>query len=91
MATVHELRAYRKPQAVTHYAIYRDTNGTAELLNGSGYLFRQEGQRKATVVSYKNPELVMLGRCDLADTQYIADLAAGGAAAIACSRDEGRS
>jgi hypothetical protein len=49
---------------VTHYAYYGDLYGTAELLNGSGYLFREEGQRKAMVVSYKDPELLLLGHVD---------------------------
>ena len=40
--------------------------GTAELLNGSGYLFRAEGERSATLVSYKDPELMLLGLVDLA-------------------------
>jgi hypothetical protein len=74
MATVLEMTTYRKPQKVTHYAYYGDLYGTAELLNGSGYLFRQEGERQATLVSYKDPELVLLGRCDLADAQYVQDL-----------------
>jgi hypothetical protein len=38
-----------------HYASYlvngEEVTGTAELLGGSGYLFRQDGQRKATLVS----------------------------------------
>src|SRR4030095_4445638 len=66
MATITDISTYRKPQAITHYAYYGDTYGTAELLNGSGYLFRAEGERKATLVSYKDAELVLLGRCDLA-------------------------
>lgn len=84
MATVTELNRYRKPQGITHYAYYGDLCGTAELLNGSGYLFREEGQRKATVVSYKDPELVLLGRCDLADTKRAEEEAAGGLAALVC-------
>ena len=38
---------------IVHYAYYGDTYGTATLLNGSGYLFRADGQRQAVVVSYK--------------------------------------
>jgi len=90
MATVTDISTYRKPQAVTHYAYYGDIYGTAELLNGSGYLFREEGQRKATLVSYKDSELLLLGRCDLADAQYAADEQAGGLAAVVCGYGKGR-
>jgi hypothetical protein len=90
MATVTDIATYRKPQGITHYAYYGDLYGTAELLTGSGYLFRQEGERKATVVSYKDPELVLLGRCDVADMQHEVDMLVGGYAAVACGREEGR-
>ena len=60
--------------------------GTAELLNGSGYLFRAEGERQARLVSYKDPALLLYGRCDLADAQYIEDESCGGAAWIATHR-----
>jgi hypothetical protein len=61
--------------------------GTAELLNGSGYLFRKDGERKATLVSYKDVNLMLYGLADVADFQHDVDMAAGGAAAIACSRE----
>jgi hypothetical protein len=89
MATITDISTYRKPQAITHYAYYGDTYGTAELLNGSGYLFRAEGERKATLVSYKDAELVLLGRCDLADAQRADDDAAGGLAAVVCGYGKG--
>jgi len=76
----------RASHNVTHYAYLGDTYGTAELLNGSGYLFRAEGERKATLVSYKCPELMLLGLVDVADLQHEIDELVGGAAAIACSR-----
>jgi hypothetical protein len=59
------------------------------LVNGSGYLFREDGQRKATLVSYKDPELMLLGLVDVADAQHDIDMLVGGYAAIACSREEG--
>ena len=90
MATVTNIATYRKTQGITHYAYLGDVYGTAELLNGSGYLFRQDGERKATLVSYKDPELTLLGRCDLADAQRAADNAAGGLAALVCSYGKGR-
>jgi hypothetical protein len=74
---------------IVHYAYYGDTYGTATLLNGSGYLFRADGQRQAVVVSYKDPELLLLGLVDVADSQYDVDMLVGGYAAIACSREMG--
>jgi hypothetical protein len=42
---------------ITHYASLlvagEEIFGTAELLSGSGYLFRKDGERTATLVSYK--------------------------------------
>jgi hypothetical protein len=90
MASVIDLTPYRKPQAITHYAYLGDVYGTAELLNGSGYLFRKDGARTATLVSYKDPALVLLGRCDLANAQRAADNAAGGLAALVCGYGKGR-
>ena len=90
MGTITDLLTYRKPQGISHYAYYGEVYGTAELLNGSGYLFRVEGERKATLVSYKDPELTLLGRCDLADAQRAADEAAGGLAALVCGYGQGR-
>jgi hypothetical protein len=80
----------RTTHNVTHHAYYGDLYGTAELLNGSGYLFREDGQRKATVVSYKDPELMLLGLVDVSEMQHDIDLAVGGFAAVACGREEGR-
>jgi len=90
MASVLDLSTYRKPQHVTHYAYLGDVYGTAELLNGSGYLFRKDGERQAALVSYKDPELVLLGQVDLADAQREADEAAGGLAALVCGYGKGR-
>jgi len=90
MATIPETTTTRKPQGITHYAYLGDVYGTAELLNGSGYLFRAEGERQATLVSYKDPKLTLLGLCDLAEMQADLDILLGGPALIACSREEGR-
>jgi len=43
----------------------------------------------ATLVSYRDSELVLLGLVDVADAQHDVDMLVGGAAAIACSREEG--
>jgi hypothetical protein len=76
-----------------HYASYvvngNEVYGTAELLNGSGYLFRKDGERTATVVSYKDVNLMLYGRCALAFDQYIDDELHGGPAKVACTRQEG--
>ena len=80
----------RKTTPVQHYAYYGDLYGTAELLNGSGYLFREDGQRQAILVSYTDPALVLLGLVDVSDMQHEVDLLVGGAAAVACGREEGR-
>ena len=77
----------RTATTIQHYAYLGDVYGTAELLTGTGYLFRAEGQRHATLVSYKDPELVLLGLCDVADAQHDVDLLVGGYAAVACSRE----
>ena len=71
MQTVHQTTTRRN---VTHYAYYGDVYGTAELLSGSGYLFRAEGERTATLVSYKDPELMLLGLVEVADEQLADDL-----------------
>jgi hypothetical protein len=71
---------------VTHYAYYGDLYGTAELLNGTGYIFREDGQRTATLVSYKDPALMLLGLCDVADMQHDIDLAVGGAVSVCLTR-----
>ena len=73
-----------------HYASYlvngEDVYGTAELLNGSGYLFRQDGARQATLVSYKDINLMLYGLCAVADTQYIEDELHGGPVGLCLSR-----
>ena len=90
MQNVRYLPLKRKTQAVVYYTYIDDVYGTAELLGGTGYLFWADGEKKATLVAYTNPELLLLGRCDLADLQQAADDARGGAVRIACSRQEGR-
>ena len=74
---------------IVHYASLTvndaDLYGTAELVSG-GYLFRQDGERQATVVSYKDVNLMLYGRCDLANSQYIDDELHGGTAWITTHR-----
>jgi len=70
MGTIHQLP---RPSKIIYYAHLGDVEGTAELLTGSGYLFRPEGSRKAVLVDYRNVELALHGRKDLADAQRAAD------------------
>ena len=76
-----------------HYASYlvngEEVTGTAELLGGSGYLFRQDGQRKATLVSYTDVDLMLYGLVDVADGQDEVDRLVG-RAQVVCGREEGR-
>jgi hypothetical protein len=71
MATIAPIPTARK--AITHYAQYVALEGTAELVNGSGFLFRREGERQATLVSYRDPALVLCGLVALADAQAAID------------------
>jgi hypothetical protein len=77
----------RTTTRIQHYAYYGDLYGTAALLNGTGYLFREEGQRTATLVSYKDPELTLLGLVDVADGQHEVDMLVG-RAALVCGREQ---
>ena len=56
-----------------HYASYEingeEAYGTAELVCGSGYLLRKDGERMATLVSYKDVHLMLYGLVALADAQ----------------------
>ena len=76
-----------------HYASLtvngEDVYGTAELLSGSGWLFRKDGEKKALVVSYKDMNLMLYGLVVESDMQHDVDLLVGGYAAVACSRTEG--
>lgn len=73
-----------------HYASLEingtETYGTAELVVGSGYLFRADGERKATLVSYKDANLMLYGLCSLATAQYIDDELRGGPVGVALTR-----
>jgi hypothetical protein len=77
---------------IIHYASYlvndEEIYGTAELLNGSGYLFRKDGERRATLVSYRDANLLLFGLCSMAEALALHDQLRGGAAAIACSRQQ---
>lgn len=76
-------------KSVAHYAILlvggEEVFGVATLIAG-GYSFRPDDSRAVRLVSYKDVNLLLFGRCDLADAQYIDDEIRGGAAKVACSR-----
>jgi hypothetical protein len=74
------------PAPVQHYATYHDLEGVATLRCGSGYTFQPDGSTERWLVSYKDADLVLLGRKDLADAQRAADELVGGFAAIVCGR-----
>ena len=67
----------------------RNSSARPEFLNGSGYLFRQEGERQATLVSYKDVNLMLYGVCAVADAQYINDELQGGPVGVCVSREMG--
>ena len=75
-----------------HYASYlvngEELYGTATLIAG-GYSFRPEGSREVRLVSYKDVDLMLYGLADVADMQHDIDMAVGGYAAVACSREQG--
>ena len=74
---------------IAHFASYlvgnKEVFGTAILIPG-GYAFRPDDSRAVRLVSYKDVNLMLFGRCDLATAQYLDDEIRGGAAAICTSR-----
>jgi len=75
---------------IVRYASYtmgdQEVYGTAQLVNGSGYLFRKDGERQAVLVSYTDVGLMLYGVVDLVAASQAEDAARGGAAMIACTR-----
>ena len=71
MATVHDIRTARK-SPIRHYAFYGETPGIATLVAG-GYSFRPDDGRPTRLASYNDPQLLLLGRVDLAEAQREAD------------------
>ena len=85
MATLPETR----PAAKAFYAHLYDEAGALTKVHGTLYFVTEAGDI-TEVEPEHTPFLTMLGAMTLADAQRIEDLMQGGAAAIACSRDEGR-
>ena len=73
------------PAPVEHYAMLDGAEAHAVQTAG-GWRVQLEGQTSWVLVSTGNPNLVLLGRCDLAEAQRAADEFAGGFAAIVCGR-----
>jgi hypothetical protein len=74
---------------VAHFASLMIGNeevfGVATLVAG-GYSFRPDDSRAVRLVSYRDVNLMLFGRCDLADAQYIDDELRGGAVGVCLSR-----
>jgi hypothetical protein len=80
MATVAQ-----RMSPVKHYAQYHDVYGIATLRAG-GYTFQADLSRDTWLVSYKDVDLMLFGRCDLADAQWAEDLSHGDLAGLAAAR-----
>jgi hypothetical protein len=65
-------RCAERVAPVQHYAHYHDLSGIATLRRG-GYVFQPDGSPEVWTVSYQDADLVLLGRCDLADAQAALD------------------
>jgi hypothetical protein len=72
---------------IRHYAQYTDQAAIATLVPG-GYMLRlEDGTRK--LAAHNDPQLILLGRCDIADAKRAEEEAAGGLAAIICGYGAG--
>ena len=69
-----------KVARIQHYAslLVGDTEiyGVATLVPG-GYTFRPDDSREVRLVSYKDGNLMLYGRCDIADAQWTDDTSTG--------------
>jgi hypothetical protein len=72
MSTVAQPDTFRNP--VSHYATWHDISGIATLRQG-GYIFAPENGANVFLVSYKDQDLHLHGRADLADAQHALDIA----------------
>jgi hypothetical protein len=70
-------RVFQMATRIVRYASLEvngdEVYGTAELVNHSGYLFRKDGERKALLISYKDPNLMLYGLVALVEQADIAD------------------
>jgi len=77
-----------KVTRIQHYASLLiddiEVFGVATLVPG-GYSFRPDDSREVRLVSYKSSDLLLYGRCDIADAQWANDLQQGDLAALRAS------
>ena len=88
MATVLETPAPRKPLKVFR-ATLRDEAGALTKIDGEILFFNDVTGDIVTIEPEDCVWLAVLGEIGLADTQALMDRLHGGAAAVACSREEG--
>jgi hypothetical protein len=74
-----------KVARIQHYAslLIGDTevHGIATLVPG-GYAFKADDTGEYRLVSYKNTDLMLYGRCDIADAQWADDTSTGNVARL---------
>jgi len=78
----------QKVARIQHYASLEiggvEVAGIATLVPG-GYAFKPENSGEIRLVSYKSADLLLFGRCDIADAQWAADCSTGDLAALRAS------
>jgi hypothetical protein len=84
MQTVPETIPSRNPKAF--YATFHGLSGVLTKPADRVLFLEHESGAVVTVTESDYPHLVVLGEVAPAMVQYVADMTAGGAAAVACSR-----
>jgi hypothetical protein len=88
MAKVIEIPTARK-QAKAFYATLHGLSGVITHPADHVLFLEHESSAVVTITQTDAPHLVVLGEVESATAQWISDMAAGGYAAVACSRTEG--
>ena len=88
MATVTVPTTNRKPRAF--YAHLDDQAGLLTKVNGTLFFMVPETGAITEIEPEHTPFLTVLGEADTAMAQWVSDMTAGGYAAVACDREEGR-
>ena len=89
MQTVLETTPARKPRAF--HAQFHGLSGVITRPADAVLFLEHASGAVVTLTPADHPHLVVLGAVEDSMVQYVADMAAGGYAAVACSREEGRS
>jgi hypothetical protein len=84
MQTVADSPAARKPRAF--YATLHGLSGVITKPGDAVLFLEYESSAVVTITPADAPHLVVLGEVESATAQWISDMAAGGYAAVACSR-----